>query len=508
MRAGDGVTLSDVERFRSQFLDDAIRDQTADDAASQVTRDIMGRATAVMGDTNDSPLAMSLDDFFQQASRAVATPDDPSLRQAILNSANTLVSEFNTRAQALVSLRGEVADQARSGAAQVNQILADIAQGNVALPEGTVEGNLALDRRDNLVNKLSEFLDVQVVPQSSGTVAIYQDGVALVFGRQNRTVSVGTDPAGNAALRTDSGKILNVTSGKLGALLQAQNVQLASFSSKLDTQATVLMGAVNSRLQNGYALDGTAGSPLFAGLGAQDMRVAIGDQRRLGLAAASLQSTAPITTPNSVFDTSQALSTQTAALVTTPAASGVISVNGANVAWDDSMSMDQILASLSAVGVKGRFDVGSQKIFLVRDPEVGVGATVTATDVTGNLAAVFGVTTAVINPGIPGDGSVAQSLANLTSTPVLGTPPSITIPQSLHGYLTDFASTVAGAKDLASTSKALLSALTQQREQYQGVSSDEETMNLMMYQRAYQSAARLATTQDQMLDTLINQMAR
>ena len=506
--AGSGTTLTDVERFRNQFLDDAIRDQTSDDAASTVTQDVMGRATALMGDTNESPLSLSMDDFFRQVSRAVVTPDDPSLRQSILNSATTLASEFSTRASSLVSLRREVGDQARTYTSQVNQILSEIAQYNSAVPEGTIQGNLSLDTRDNLVSKLSEYLNVQVVPQNSGTVAIYQDGVALVFGKQYRSLSVGVDGSGNAAVRTDSGTFLNVSSGKIGGLLQAQNVQLAQFSANLDTQATSIMSTVNSLLQNGYGLDGNAGSALFSGTGAQSMAVAITDQRRLGLAAASLQSTSQITVANTTFDSSQALSTQTASLVTTPAASGVIRVNGTDVAWDNTMSMDQILASFSAVGVAGRFDVGSQKIFLVRDPSVGTGTDVTVTDVSGNLASVMGVATATLNKGIPGDGTVAQAVANLTSTPVLGTPPSLTLQQSLHSYLSGFASTVSGANDLAETSQGLLSALTQQRDQYQGVSSDEETMNLMMYQRAYQAAARLATTQDQMLDTLINQMAR
>jgi flagellar hook-associated protein 1 FlgK len=36
------------------------------------------------------------------------------------------------------------------------------------------------------------------------------------------------------------------------------------------------------------------------------------------------------------------------------------------------------------------------------------------------------------------------------------------------------------------------------------VDIDEETTNLLMYQHAYQSAARMLTTVDEMLDTLIN----
>ena len=37
-----------------------------------------------------------------------------------------------------------------------------------------------------------------------------------------------------------------------------------------------------------------------------------------------------------------------------------------------------------------------------------------------------------------------------------------------------------------------------------GVSIDEETTNLLTYQRAYQASSRVLTTVDQTLDTLIN----
>jgi flagellar hook-associated protein 1 len=42
------------------------------------------------------------------------------------------------------------------------------------------------------------------------------------------------------------------------------------------------------------------------------------------------------------------------------------------------------------------------------------------------------------------------------------------------------------------------------REQLTGVSIDEETVNMVMAQRSYEAAARVMTTVDQILDTLIN----
>jgi flagellar hook-associated protein 1 FlgK len=48
----------------------------------------------------------------------------------------------------------------------------------------------------------------------------------------------------------------------------------------------------------------------------------------------------------------------------------------------------------------------------------------------------------------------------------------------------------------------------QQRQAQWGVSLDEETAKMQMEQRAFQAAARVVTTMDEMLDTLINRTIR
>ena len=52
----------------------------------------------------------------------------------------------------------------------------------------------------------------------------------------------------------------------------------------------------------------------------------------------------------------------------------------------------------------------------------------------------------------------------------------------------------------------MASALAQQREAVVGVSLDEEAVNLAKAQKAYEAAARVMTTVDQMIDTVINGM--
>ncbi|HYF71260.1 MAG TPA: flagellar hook-associated protein FlgK [Nocardioides sp.] len=67
-----------------------------------------------------------------------------------------------------------------------------------------------------------------------------------------------------------------------------------------------------------------------------------------------------------------------------------------------------------------------------------------------------------------------------------------------------FGSKVASAQQLARNQQALTDQVDSAREQMAGVSLDEETVNMISAQRAYEAAARVMTTLDSVLDTLIN----
>ena len=60
------------------------------------------------------------------------------------------------------------------------------------------------------------------------------------------------------------------------------------------------------------------------------------------------------------------------------------------------------------------------------------------------------------------------------------------------------------AKADSDASSAALQQVTDQRGAVSGVSLDEETTNMIRYQRAYQAAARVVSTVNTMYDTLLS----
>lgn len=70
--------------------------------------------------------------------------------------------------------------------------------------------------------------------------------------------------------------------------------------------------------------------------------------------------------------------------------------------------------------------------------------------------------------------------------------------------MSEMAVDVSYIKDMSNTYKAIAGTIQDERESISGVSTDEETVNMMKYQKAYQASARIMTVLDEMLDKLIN----
>jgi len=114
-------------------------------------------------------------------------------------------------------------------------------------------------------------------------------------------------------------------------------------------------------------------------------------------------------------------------------------------------------------------------------------------DVEGNPAGVAAGTSG----GGPLDASIALNLANLGTSQ---TGSDAVYRQMIVQLGVDTAT--AGSRD--TIQKATTTSLDNARSQQSGVSIDEEMTNLVQFQHGYDAAARLLTTIDGMLDTLIN----
>lgn len=117
----------------------------------------------------------------------------------------------------------------------------------------------------------------------------------------------------------------------------------------------------------------------------------------------------------------------------------------------------------------------------------------------GGIAVTLPVT---INAGsTPEDGAndIALAIAAMRGTAV---------DKGWANLVTQIGGDVASAKTAQMTQTRVLDSLTAQRTSVNGVSLDEEMTNMVRFQRAYQASARVMSTMDEALDTIINRTGR
>jgi flagellar hook-associated protein 1 len=126
-----------------------------------------------------------------------------------------------------------------------------------------------------------------------------------------------------------------------------------------------------------------------------------------------------------------------------------------------------------------------------------------STDVLGkpsNLAAASAAAS------LPGDNRNALALVGLHDAK-LGMGGTATAQQAFSAMVAAAGGASRTAQDQAEYAKSSMTQIESLRQSYAGVSSDEEMMNVMKFQRSYQAALRVVETADQMLQSLLNMRA-
>ncbi|MFP4529249.1 MAG: flagellar basal body rod C-terminal domain-containing protein, partial [Candidatus Kapaibacterium sp.] len=105
-------------------------------------------------------------------------------------------------------------------------------------------------------------------------------------------------------------------------------------------------------------------------------------------------------------------------------------------------------------------------------------------------------------PGEPGNSDVARQVAQLaTNHKFLD---SQTPQEFYSGYLGKIGSMGSEAKNGSNTTRLVTDQLSNQRESIIGVNLDEEAINLIKYQKAFEAASRVINVTNEILATIIN----
>ena len=265
---GTGVTLKNIESVRDPILESQIQNETQTEGQLSALVSALSQ-TETQFSSNTGDIGTSISKFFDSVNQLSTSPADLSLRQNLLTAANNVASSFNVASNQLASQRVSLDQSLQQTVGEINQLTQQIAQLNQQISNLQNVGRNAgtfLDQRTQLIDQLSSFIDVSVIPSNNSLTLTTATGTALVSGNQSFQLSTQPDSSGTQHIYSQGSDITStLVSGQLGGILQARDQHIPSIQSQLDTLASGFATAVNKVQTSGYDLNGnpSTGTNLF-----------------------------------------------------------------------------------------------------------------------------------------------------------------------------------------------------------------------------------------------------
>jgi flagellar hook-associated protein 1 len=238
---GTGVDVSAFQRIRDTFLDAQYRAQNMQYGYQQTTAQQLDQVQLALAEPSDHGLSAQLSKFWDAWGDVSNNPSDPAARQALVNQGQNLVAAFQTLGSQLQTAKSQAAAQYASltGAqGTVQQIATQIASLNKAIKSSVQIGdqpNDLLDKRDLLLDQLSQLGQVSVTDLGNGSINVSVGSSALV-----------TDTTSNWSATW--GATLSNPGGQLGALqdLSKTGGTIDTYVSNLNAAAKAVADSVNT----------------------------------------------------------------------------------------------------------------------------------------------------------------------------------------------------------------------------------------------------------------------
>jgi flagellar hook-associated protein 1 FlgK len=508
---GSGVTVAAITRVRDNFLDLQVQAQTGLQGEWDTRQQELSKIEAIFPEPSDSGLGGTISKYWNAWQDVASDPTSTAARSALTEQAASLAMEINRDSTQLGMMGSGIDSQVSAKVQSINDLAKQIATLNGQIQRVSVTGqnpNDLMDQRNQLLQQLSQIVPVSLLTRADGTMNVLVGGTDLVSNVYSRTISTQTDANGHVQPVWSDGSSLSLPSGELKSLLQVRDEDLAGYEAQLDSLAKGLADSTNALQQRGVDATGTAGQPLFtyhAGNEAATIAVnqAIAADPRLVAAAASPNTPGDGSVAGLIADLRNATSyvagdpstnVMGATDLTTTATARLMTI-AASKAKPQTWTFSGAGSSLTLTGANG-----DQQTITV--PDMTAGATqVLNFDQLGIALTIAAPTAAKAGADLVTD--LTTGGHNTLVTASIYTPPQTTS-DYYAGLVGKIGSASSQAQEMSQNQQLVVDQLTQRVEETSGVSLDEEATDMVRFQHAYQAAARVITTMDEMLNTLIN----
>lgn len=517
MRPGAGVAMTSLKRNLDEALENRIRAAIGDVEEATTRQQALGLVESLFDPVTGLQLESRMADFFNAVNDVQNTPADPAIRELVVASGVTLADSLNEMRSRLGELSGQFNDDIESLVEQANELAARVADLNTEIVSTEASGSPASalrDQRDALLRDLSEIVDVRVRMQPDRTVNVYIGNEALVQGGASRGLDINIKLDGERRRDTlvfaDNNQQVAIGTGRLQGLIAARDSQTFSRISDIDRLASAIIFEVNqvhadgqglagfTELTSAYAVDdptavlnaSSVGLPYVPQNGSFYISVTDGatgttTSRQIQI---DLDGNGDDTTLESLVADINATVEGVTAEVTIDNRLRMMADNGKTITFghDGEIQRRDSSFALASLGINTFFE-GSTSADIAVSEDLRRNADLLATSAT-NLV---------------GGGTNAADLAL-----VLNEDSSLLNGVSISDFQTSITGSVAVASASArgdvEASSSVLSSLQAQKENISGVSLDEEAIELVKFERAFQGAARFISVVDRLSAELIS----
>ena len=502
---GTGVRVAGIERSHDEFLFSQILGEGDTLGRFQVRKDVFEQLEILLSENNGQSLNQTLSSFFAGVQDLSSNPTGLPERSSLLAEAENLASVFNNLGESLFKIQQNLDATISVEVAKINSLTKDIATLNKSIHANeptTFSANDVRDQRDLKVKELSELIDLHFVDELDGQISItLNDGTPLVL--QSTAFTLDTSINGNNKSFLDilvldaAGNSTNITSsitgGTLKGYLDMRDTEVEGLRDKLDRLAAGFVQEFNNIHQQGFGIDGSTGNNFFTALtttvltntnntGSATLTATNGDPSKISIDKYEITITG-----SNLFSLTN---------LTTGASSGTFTFTSGST-FNLANGFAVTISGTPAVGDKFKLSVSESA---ARNFSVSSGVLSNSDKISAGLNSST-------------DGANALELVKLQSKLVFD---SITLDSAGSGTFTfdEFYSSIVSTVGIESFSsqstffqqEAILLQLNIRRESISGVSIDEELINMIKFQQAYNADARLIGGVDELLDTVISQV--
>ena len=244
-----GVALGNVSRRMDLALRNTYWIQISETSSFSVKERYQSKVQLFHGSSNSGIAIPTLMDNLEESFiKLSSSPNDTTLQQDVVNSANILASKFNEFADFLADMRNEIQDEMSSDVDSINQLLETIAKLNRSI-KYAISNNQSTaeleDSRDQAVSQLSSFLSVSHFTRDDGTLVVQTKGGSILAAETAQSLffepNLITPISPPRSIYINSSTGTDITNldigGSLGALIELRDQTVPSYQAQLDELA-------------------------------------------------------------------------------------------------------------------------------------------------------------------------------------------------------------------------------------------------------------------------------